>query len=134
VLKITRISVLLRAVTRKTKTVSQILTGFLLVLCDEGRTDKHESTQKQLLVNYGILWLQLLSYTERTVTVVTPPSCIIQYYMQQHIPLRVIWIRQHSTVLCPSEMFRRNLTVCKLHVIPSGNENTVQPHKCSRGN
>jgi hypothetical protein len=49
-LEITRISILLRAVMRKTQTVSPVLTGCLLAsfkhaLCDEGRTDKHERTQ-----------------------------------------------------------------------------------------
>lgn len=99
------------------------------------RADRHASTHTIIIV--GKLWhivaLLFLLYTERAVTVVTPPTCIIRYYMRQHLPLRVIWIWQHSTVLCPSEMFRRNLTLCNLHVIPSNNENTVQPHKCSRG-
>ena len=49
-LEITRVSVLLRVVMRKTKKISQILTGCLLAsfrhaLCDEGPTDTHGRTQ-----------------------------------------------------------------------------------------
>jgi hypothetical protein len=77
----------------------------------------------------NVVAFQFVLQTERIVTVVTPPSYIIQYYMQQAWPLRVVWIWEHSTVLCPSAMLRRKWTVCSLQVTPSNNKKRLWSHK-----